>query len=255
MAFKTENKNAFRKIVHLSTAIQAAEADDSHTVSVHLGIYREEIELEDAVVDVGLKTAFLSVETEGLEIDPASKYGEVGVPAVTSTDHTVTETLQRTVEESAALDATIQGSLSPIKLDAEASLKGSVSGKRTAAYSLANTHVETKSFQNVEAIGDDRWRILSEKGTLHGKYLHGQTLCATTVSNGRANRRGLAVSVHVRKRDLEVKLVTDKRSLKFMTVNRERMIALLLAKSLSKSASAKETESILLATSESFDED
>ncbi|OOO46061.1 hypothetical protein DB728_30250 [Rhizobium leguminosarum bv. viciae USDA 2370] len=255
LSFRTENKNAFRKIVDLHTMVERLEGDGRHAINVHLGIYCDEIELEGAVVEVGLKTAFVSVEAEGLEIDQGSKYGEMAFPAKIGVDHTVMETLSRAIEDSAAVEATIQGSLSPLKAGVEVSAKGQLSGKQTAGYTLSDSRVETRSFQFVEAIGEDRWKLHPEKELLHGKFLHGQTLCETTVAQGRPNRRGVAVSVNVRKRDVEVNLVTDTRVVKFPKTNREKMIALLIAKSLSRASPSSRAESILLSSSESYDEE
>lgn len=255
MPFKTENKNAFRKVVDLSTTVESLEEAGKHAVNVHLGIYREEIDLEEAVVEVALKTAYVSVEVEGLEIDPGSKYGEVAVPARLVVEHTVTESLTRGIEEAAAVEATVQGSLSPLKAGLDVSMKGQVSGKQSAGYTLTDSRAETRSVQFVEAIGDDRWKIAPEGNVLHGKFIQGQALFVATASPGRPNRRGVAVSVNVRKRDIDVTLTADKRFLKIPKVNKEKMIGLLVARSLSRMSDTSKAEAIVLSRSESFDEE
>ncbi|MBY5645875.1 hypothetical protein [Rhizobium leguminosarum] len=242
-----------RKIVDLATKVESLEDGGRHSLNVHLGIYREEIDLEDAVVEVGLKTAFVSVETEGMDLDPASKYADIVVPAKTAVEYNVTETLSMSVEDAMAAKAAIKGNLSPLKASLDASLNGEVSGKQTSSFLLAQTHAETKGYQAVEAIGDDRWKIAAEKGVLHGKFLNGP-LCEAALAPGRPNRVGVTVSVNVRKRDVDVKLTADRRRLKFQSMNRERMIALLLARSLTN-ASPSGSESILLAMSESVHEE
>lgn len=206
--------------------------DDKPTprLLAELRIGTAEFNDEEPIFDVKAKRLYLDLELDGFSIEFGSRYGEPFRENEIKTKHT-----QQT-ESEAALAANAS-------LSAGASLHRAPSGECNAGTSAKATtktqnrseRTELTSDLRVKALGNNRWEITEFNGEpLAGTYLNGKKQLCRLRAAPLANRNAVTVTVIVKQKDL----VLDRKANfpKNLTLTREKMLKIVIAKAISSNA-------------------
>jgi hypothetical protein len=177
-----------------------------------------------------LKRAWLSLDLEGLDAIPGTRYGEPKKPnEVSIKQKTTNETVvqnQLNVQGGIRL-ASDQPSLN-LDLGAGHSSKGKTVVSTSATQSAPHIRVKAR--------GNLMWEVTenSQLTELDGTYLNGDALCRVTARLG-ANAKNVRLVAFAKQRDIILRLSKNNSLFSFPSKNHERMMKVLISKSLSSS--------------------
>lgn len=251
---KTTNSNPLRNLVELTCRGVESNTPDAVDLHVHLMVHPDEMDIGDYAVKLHFSSLMICVEAAGCNTDPVSKYGVRKNDAVAVTKKKVEKSLKTAVSESVAIEAVVEGNFDVMKpsLKLASTAKGAATSQREIALAESE-EIESRS-HNVEAIGNDRWRVEHEdRRALRGNYSDDERFCRLIKSTTNSNRFGARVTAQVRKRDIETEVTENRKLLAWSTPNRDKILALLLTENLAAEEQDRSGEAITFATSEFHD--
>jgi hypothetical protein len=177
---------------------------------------------------VSLKRAWLSLDLEGLEPIPGSRYGEPVRPNELSIKQkTVNETLvQNQVNANASVHLDSTHPHAALDLGADYNSKGKTTVSTTSAESAPHIRVKAR--------GNLMWEVTESPNLpdLDGTYLDGEALCCVTAKIG-ANAKFVRLIAFAKQRDVQLRLTKNNSLFSFPSKNHERMLKVLISKALS----------------------
>lgn len=195
---------------------------------VELRISNGEIPLGDEECEVNFGRLILSVDVEGIAIEPGSRYGEPlkkNAVAVTKTSNT-----KKSHNQSRRAQLTGSSAKIPeITADFDA-------GCSTRVEAEVST-IDEDHHLRVKARPNGRWEVTEpDRDILDGTYMQGDTLFLAKAT-GKANRRAACVQLKVKQRDLKInKIMRNESAVSFfrrISEDQKRLIDIFIAKSLS----------------------
>lgn len=234
MPYRSHNTNPVRQLVELKTAVREGRAEDGtdHGLTVGLGIFQDEVEVDKITVAVGIKKAIVSVDLEGMEIVDGSKLGLDVAPARVSAKTSMESTVQTGLESSLAHDVIAAAEIGALASSGKTSV--SASGKQThsASASLKTVREIAVDHVTVKAVGNDMWRVTEpDEAVLDRHYLDHEQLCAIRPLGAKPNRQHVEVSVFARQKEMEVTVTRDDRMIS-RSKAKDKIIGILVAKAL-----------------------
>lgn len=201
---------------------------------VDLRIANGEIPLGDEDCRVGFQRLTVSVDTEGVAINPGSRFGEPKKNNSVTISQTVTN--QGNKKKGWKTSGGVNQTGVPL-------VKAEAEGECSSGQMTQSILKDEFSDLRVKARPNGKWEVSEPNGgVLDGTYLEGDQLFSSSPFEG-ANRSGVTLQVKVKQRDLSVnKLMRN--DLGFSFFNRlsegdKRLVDIFIAKTLSKAVYGK----------------
>lgn len=253
MTFKSMENNPLPELVELYAAVSEISLN-AFELRTTLLINPEEIDVGDFSLQVDLLEAHVSVDAFGCTVDPNSKYGKRVHPQSVPRTVVTERSYKVAVSTTDAREAAAELSLSMVDTAVRAGGKRSRSGELSTDVSLSERQEQTSEHFPVEAVGNNRWKVSEDGGDpLRGYYLNDVQLCRFSKSPDPTNRLGASVSVEVAKRNILITIVKDRRVFR-TPQNKEKLLAILIAKRLAKVTAASNERAITFSVVEVEDE-
>ena len=247
MPFRSQNENPVRHIVELKTTVVELETADGgrHDLTVGLGIFQDEVEIDKITVAVGIKKAIVSVDLEGLEMVDGSKMGVDVAPARILTKTSAESAVQTSVETAVASEAIAAGEIGALSAAGKVSVNASGKQTQSASASLKTMRESVNEHVTVKAVGNDMWRVTEpDEAVLDRTYLNHVPLCAFRPVGAKPNRQRVEVSVFAKEKDMQVEVTRDARLIPRSRA-KEKMVGILVAKALHEVNGGTEYEGVV----------
>lgn len=249
-------KNALPEICELNIRIDTNvhEGEEINCVA-EFRLYKGDIPLGDEECEITISKATISINTEGLEPKPGTRYGE---PKKKNTVP-ITKTTQQ--KNNKKTDYLLSGGMKAGLDSAIPHLAGNASKSGSTEQNSCIETAETTEHLRVRALPNLRWEVSEPKDDpLDGTYLENDTLLSMNRLSG-ANRTSFTATVTVKQRHLQIRqIIQDDISIKFfnrLSTNQRRLLDIFIAKSLSSALNWKQSYrgEIILSEHKCEDED
>ncbi|WGT48902.1 hypothetical protein [Thioclava nitratireducens] len=196
-------------------------------------LYNGDLPIGDHECQVSISKATISIELEGLEPSPGTRFGEPRKNNSVPVKSVTTRETSRSGAVNFAGSASLKGA------------KGSASAKFDASSQEGKAVEADDSYEHlrVRALPQLRWEVSEHDGkALDGTYLEEDQLVALQRTD-RANRTSFRASVTVKQRDLLIAQIADsERAVDFfsrLNTSQRRLLDIFIAKSLSSALNYK----------------
>tara|TARA_B100000378_G_scaffold275657_1_gene272114 strand:+ start:321 stop:1088 length:768 start_codon:yes stop_codon:yes gene_type:complete len=232
---KTTNKNVLPEIVELKSYLSASsENNDELELRVEFGAFSDDIEIDQDIINVGISRINISLDFEGFDIVPASKYAMELVED--RREQEVEVTRSSGVEVISNVKKGAGGEIKIGPLDYGGGIGLHRENMKLQKQNMVQSERETykSSTRSVMAIGNDQWKITDPAGgSLNGTYMNDISLCRMRDSRSSSNRRAVALTAYSRQRDIDINFHRDGIFSK-LSNNKNKILKILITKSLSK---------------------
>ncbi|RDD68373.1 hypothetical protein [Paracoccus versutus] len=189
-----------------------------------------DVELGEETCEIAISKMTLSLDVEGLEPVPGSRFGEPRKQPVTEMERTVTQTNSAGKTLKASAGANLDSTTPSFGISASGELQGS------SQYETVLSSVDRFEHQRVKARPNLRWEVREPNDApLDGTYLESDSLVRMSRSE-RANRAAFVARATVKQRDVAIKQVMqDAASLNFfkrLSTTQRRLMDIFIAKSI-----------------------
>lgn len=250
MSFSSNDDYPVPQLVEMTARVAETKNADVSVLHTTLAIHPDEIEVGEYTIGVKVRTAYLSVEAHGANVDPNSKHGMKKIPEVTERKKSTERSVRTAVGVTLAAEAAMTGKFDAVNVGLEQTLKASAHATETTDVTLSEREDLTLQHYPVEAIGGDRWRVADADGdSLSGYYLANDQLCRLVKKTGRPNRLGATVKVQIKRKDIDVEVVKNRAFLR-ISRNKESLLGILVSQHLSSQVKDTSEEVITFATTE-----
>lgn len=227
------NKNSVSDLCELGvrTVRDETGAEEFHCVA-ELRLASAELPIGDDDCEVSVSRATIVVDLEGLAPRPGSRFGEPKRKNAVE----INKTIKKEVSAGTSFRGEAGIGLTPSSFDARIGARAAFdAASETNATIEAN---ETLEHLRVKALPNLRWDVSEYDGTaLTDTYLAEDTLVTVNKSD-RSNRCSVTTSVTVKQRHLEIRPIEQKRFSNLRGNNKQRLLDIFVAKSLSAAISA-----------------
>jgi hypothetical protein len=229
------NQNSLPDLIEVLMRVVNSNEEDHRDVRVELRVNSVSLVADDCLeFVVELDRANLSLDLDGFEVVPKSRYGEPSK----SNDVAIERKLTNETVLQGEVSASLEGTVSSVP---SGSFSGKVSGSAGTRSTESTSAQQTQNLLRVKARGNLRWEI--SEPTLQGStaaladsYLVDDVLCKIKALPG-ANMLAVKLAAFASKRDIRVTPRSKLSRFSFKSRNHEAMLNAVIAKALSHSES------------------
>jgi hypothetical protein len=227
----TANRNSLPDLIEVLMRVVNSNEEGRRDVRVELRVNSVSLVADDCLeFVVELDRANLSLDLDGFEVVPTSRYGEPSKPNDVSVERKLTN------------ETTLQGELSgsaegTLGMQPSGSITSKVSGSAGSKSVASATAQQTERLLRVKARGNLRWEVTEPElngatSVLGDTYLNDDVLCKISALPG-ANLLAVKLEAFARKRDIRITPRTKLGKFSFKSRNHEIMLNAVIAKALS----------------------
>jgi hypothetical protein len=214
----------------LRTSNVGCKAKESK-ICIDLRIANADLDGPDGLYfSVGLKRVWLSLDLNGLEPVPGTRFGEPTKANEVAVKQKLSN--ENTVRDQAELQAAAHLNMTSPAIDAKLA-----AGRRaTAKTTLSTTTAETTQHMRVKARANLMWEVTesAQFTQLDATYLENEVLCRAKSVAG-ANSKSVSLTAYAKQRDLLLNLTRNGAKFSFLSNNHAKMLKILIGKALSTS--------------------
>lgn len=228
----TPNSNSLPDLIEVLMRVVNSNEEGHRDVRVELRVNNVSLVSDDCLeFVVELDRAHLSLDLDGFEVVPTSRYGEPRKPNDVSVERKLTNetTLQGEIAGS------IEGTLG---IQPTGSVTSKVSGSAGRKSVVSSTAQQTEQILRVKARGNLRWEVTEPElngatSVLRDTYLLDDVLCKVSALPG-ANLLAVKLEAFARKRDIRITPRSKLGAFGFKSRNHEIMLNAVVTKALSQ---------------------
>ncbi len=224
--------NSIPNLIELVLRHSAADQSDEISIRVELRIAPTELDgPENTTFKVALKRAWLDLDLSGLDVVPGTRLGEPTTPNEILAEKKITEEVVRNRADGG--QATLGISANPKSIAADVAVKVEANKRIETKKSLASSASDSATHMRVKARGGLMWEITEplDNSALDATYLNNDALCNATPTKG-ANAKFISLIALAKQRDIILEASKNSRLLSFFSPNHEKLLKVLIAKSL-----------------------
>jgi hypothetical protein len=223
-------KNSIPDLCELSVSFRE-KAEDPNLLDcvLDLRINNGEIPLSDQECQVSFSRLILSVNKEGMDVLPKSRFGEPTKKNEVAKRKETAKAEQKKTDWALSIGG---GSNSFPKVG------GNAEHNNASSFTKSEKTEEEEPHQRVKARPNLRWEVCEPNGEpLDGTYMENESLFTASIAEP-SNRRVASIELKVKQRDLLINQISRNNSsitfFKDLTENQRRLIDIFIAKSLSQ---------------------
>ncbi|MDQ0513527.1 hypothetical protein [Ancylobacter amanitiformis] len=251
MSFRSYNDNPLADIVDLQSVLDVGDPQNgAYTLKAELAIFPGEVAVDQMIIKVSLRQVTLGLRLDGLDVVQGTRYGVDLVPEVIETRTAVDQEIVTSVEAVVATKAIAEGEITPLLQQAKLGATRDKSRTDKSTATLRQKSERRTTHHPVRAMGNNNWRVSEPSDSeLDHHYLNDTPLCELRHNSVNPNRIATTLAVSTPARQVTTTVLKDDKLLR-LSHNKERVLAILVAKALNKvSGSAEYNGEVTFSTS------